>query len=78
MKRITLEDLKNELKAFIESYFEECVAKYEDGHDTELMLHWFEETYMEKHMADMSLDQVTFRIFLRNRSEYSSMRGTYC
>ena len=65
MKRITLEDLKNELKAFIESYFEECVAKYENGHDTALMLHWFEETYMEKHMADMALDQVTFRIFLR-------------
>jgi hypothetical protein len=65
MKRISLEDLKNELKAFIESYFEECVAKYEDGHDTALMLHWFEETYMEKHMADMALDQVTFRIFLR-------------
>ena len=65
MKRITLEDLKNELKAFIESYFEECVAKYEDGHDAALMLHWFEETYMEKHMADMALDQVTFRIFLR-------------
>ena len=65
MKRITLEDLKNELKAFIESYFEECVAKYEDGHDAALMLHWLEETYMEKHMADMALDQVTFRIFLR-------------
>lgn len=65
MKKISLEDLKNELKAFIVSYFDECVAKYEDGHDASLMLHWFETTYMKKHMADMALDHVTFRIFLR-------------
>lgn len=65
MKRITLEELKNELKDYVLSVFDEYIEEHGEGTDASFFVHWFETTYMEKHMADMALDHVTFRIFLR-------------
>lgn len=65
MKRVTLDELKRELKLYIETLFDDCIAKYGEKNDASLMLHWFETTYMKPHLANMALDHRTFRIFLR-------------
>lgn len=65
MKRITLEELKTELKDYVLSVFDEYIEEHGEGTDASFFVHWFETTYMKKHMADMALDHVTFRIFLR-------------
>jgi hypothetical protein len=64
-KRITLEEFKSELQRFCKEYIDECLADYEGRDDSAKVLHWFEEVYMQKHLADMCLDHTTFRLFLR-------------
>ena len=65
MKRITLEELKNELKDYVLSVFDEYIEEHGEGTDASFFVHWFETTYMQQHIADMHLDHATFRIFLR-------------
>ena len=64
-KKITLEEFKSELQRFCKEYIDGCLADYEGRDDSAKMLHWFDEVYMQKHLADMCLDHTTFRLFLR-------------